>query len=59
MHPLLVFLSVLGGLQAFGFLGVLLGPLVVALFVSFLSFYRREFQDSLRQKASGARQQLS
>lgn len=40
MHPLLVFLSVLGGLEAFGFLGLLLGPLIVALFVSFLNFYR-------------------
>lgn len=50
MHPLLVFLSVLGGLQAFGFLGILLGPLVVALFISFLNFYRLEFHESLRHK---------
>lgn len=50
MHPLLVFLSVLGGLQAFGFLGILLGPLMVALFISFLSFYRVEFQETLRHK---------
>jgi predicted PurR-regulated permease PerM len=49
MHPLLVFLSVLGGLQVFGFLGVLLGPLLVALFVSFLNFYREEFQETLRR----------
>ena len=50
MHPLLVFLSVLGGLQVFGFLGILLGPLLVALFVSFLNFYREEFQTTLRNK---------
>ncbi len=50
MHPLLVFLSVLGGLQAFGFLGILLGPLVVALFISFLNFYRLEFHETLRHK---------
>lgn len=50
MHPLLVFLAVLGGLQAFGFLGIVLGPLAVALFISFLSFYRQEFQHSLRNK---------
>ena len=31
MHDLLVFFSVLGGLQAFGILGVLLGPVVLAL----------------------------
>jgi len=51
MHPLLVFLSVLGGLQAFGFLGILMGPLVVALFISFLNFYRIEYHDTLRNKA--------
>ena len=50
MHPLLVFLSVLGGLQVFGFLGILLGPLMVALFVSFLNFYREEFREPLRNK---------
>ncbi len=44
MHPLLVFLSVLGGMQVFGFLGVLLGPLVVTVFLSFLNLYRLESQ---------------
>jgi len=52
MHPLLVFLSVIGGLGAFGFLGILLGPLVVALFISFLNFYRLEFRDTLRDKVA-------
>lgn len=50
MHPLLVFLSVLGGLRAFGFIGVLLGPLMVALFLTFLNFYQLEFRESLRLK---------
>jgi predicted PurR-regulated permease PerM len=49
MHPLLVFFSVLGGLDAFGFLGILLGPLIVALFISFLNFYRHEFRVSLQE----------
>jgi predicted PurR-regulated permease PerM len=51
MHPLLVFLSVLGGMEAFGFLGVLLGPLAVALFLSFLNFYRLRFSGHLQEKA--------
>jgi predicted PurR-regulated permease PerM len=55
MHPLLVFLSVLGGMQAFGFLGILLGPLIVALFLSFLDFYRIEFRDSLERKLEDGR----
>jgi predicted PurR-regulated permease PerM len=50
MHPLLVFLSVLGGMQAFGFIGILLGPLVIALFLSFLDFYRIEFRETLEHK---------
>jgi predicted PurR-regulated permease PerM len=54
MHPLLVFLSVLGGLQAFGFLGILLGPLLVAVFLTFLNFYQLEFQDTLLRKRSSA-----
>ncbi len=54
MHPLLVFLSVLGGLQAFGFLGILLGPLLVALFISFLNFYRVEFRDTPLNKQQAA-----
>jgi predicted PurR-regulated permease PerM len=50
MHPLLVFLSVLGGMNAFGFLGIVVGPLVVALFVAFLNFYKVEFSETLKQK---------
>ncbi len=50
MHPLLLFLSVLGGMQIFGFLGVLLGPLMVAILLSFLSFYRLEFSHALKHK---------
>jgi predicted PurR-regulated permease PerM len=57
MHPILVFLSVLGGLQAFGFIGLLLGPLMVALFISLIQFYQTEFPDSLRHKRpSGGRE---
>jgi len=44
MHPLLIFLSVLGGIQVFGFLGVLLGPLTIAVFLAFLNLYRLESQ---------------
>jgi predicted PurR-regulated permease PerM len=34
MHPLIGFISVIGGIQVFGFLGVLIGPIVVALLLS-------------------------
>lgn len=50
MHPMLIFLGVLGGMQAFGFLGVLLGPFFIAAFLSFMNFYRIEFRQTLENK---------
>ena len=41
LHPLLVLLSVLGGLAFFGPVGLFLGPLVVSLLVTLLSLYRQ------------------
>jgi predicted PurR-regulated permease PerM len=32
IHPLLIFFSILGGLKAFGFNGIILGPMIVILF---------------------------
>lgn len=42
LHILLVFFSILGGLKVFGFLGIVLGPLIAALFQTFLTLYRAE-----------------
>jgi predicted PurR-regulated permease PerM len=43
MHPLMVFLSIFGGLAAFGFAGLLLGPLFAALFLAAVRIYAAEF----------------
>lgn len=43
IHPLLVLLGVVGGLAVFGFIGFILGPLVLSVFVTVLSLYRKEF----------------
>ncbi|MGA9526100.1 MAG: AI-2E family transporter [Myxococcaceae bacterium] len=43
MSGAVVFFSLLGGLAAFGAIGLLLGPLAVALFVSLLRIYRRDY----------------
>lgn len=40
LHTLLVFLSVLGGLQIFGFVGIVAGPLVVAVGITLLDVWR-------------------
>lgn len=45
LHPLLVFIGVLGGLIVFGPLGIIYGPLIVALFVSFTHIYTEHFRD--------------
>jgi predicted PurR-regulated permease PerM len=42
LHPLVIFFSILGGLSTFGFNGLILGPLVVALFLTVLEMFRKE-----------------
>jgi predicted PurR-regulated permease PerM len=44
MNGAVVFFSLVGGLSAFGGVGLLLGPLVVALFLSLLRMYERDFK---------------
>lgn len=41
----LLFLGILGGIQAYGMLGILFGPLVVTLLMSFIVIYREEFAE--------------
>jgi predicted PurR-regulated permease PerM len=41
-----LFLGILGGLQIYGFLGILFGPLVVTLVTAFVQIYREEFAES-------------
>lgn len=43
VHPTIILVGVLGGVAVFGFAGFLLGPLILAMFVSILQLYRREF----------------
>lgn len=44
MHPLLVFLSILGGLRLFGILGIIYGPLVVTGFLTLVDIYHASYQ---------------
>lgn len=43
LHPLLTFLSVLGGLLYFGFLGFILGPVVLSFLMTLFDIYKKEF----------------
>jgi len=43
MHGAVLFFALIGGIAAFGMVGLLLGPLVIALFLAILRIYRRDF----------------
>jgi predicted PurR-regulated permease PerM len=45
-----VFIGVLGGIGVFGFLGLVLGPLVVTLLFALIEIYKVEFRDELSEK---------
>lgn len=42
VHPVLVLIGVLGGLSLFGFIGFILGPLILTLFETFIQIYEKE-----------------
>ncbi len=43
MHGALIFFALLGGLATFGAMGLLIGPLAVALFLALLRMYQRDY----------------
>lgn len=60
MRSAVVFFSLIGGLAAFGAIGLIMGPLVVALFLALVRIYRRDYRheaeehDQPRPKAASA-----
>ncbi|MDD5463855.1 MAG: AI-2E family transporter [Candidatus Moranbacteria bacterium] len=47
MHPLVVFFATLGGISLLGFLGFIIGPIIVALFLTLWNIYAVEFKGQL------------
>ena len=47
VHPLLILFSILGGIQFFGFVGFLLGPIIMAIFIALVDMYRTDFKNYL------------
>jgi predicted PurR-regulated permease PerM len=41
-----LFIAILGGLQVYGVLGILFGPLIVTLLTAFIQIYREEYSDN-------------
>jgi predicted PurR-regulated permease PerM len=48
IHPVVILIGVLGGVAVFGFTGFLLGPLILAMFLTIVQLYRSEFASSAR-----------
>jgi predicted PurR-regulated permease PerM len=50
IHPLLIFLSTLGGIAVFGISGFVIGPIIVSLLMTiwdmYDQFYRKELTDN-------------
>jgi predicted PurR-regulated permease PerM len=42
IHPVLVLLGIVGGLELFGILGMIIGPLILAILTVFLGLYADE-----------------
>lgn len=42
IHPILVLLGILGGLNLFGLIGIILGPVMLALLMTFVQIYEEE-----------------
>ena len=56
LPDLLILLSTLGGLGLFGISGLVLGPLLAALFMTVLAIYSRVFADWLNPDQQGGEQ---
>jgi len=48
MHPLLVFFATLGGIITFGLIGFIIGPIIMALFLTLWEIYAVEFKRQLK-----------
>jgi predicted PurR-regulated permease PerM len=53
VHPVLILIGVLGGLKVFGFIGTLVGPLVLALLVALIKFYEDVYVQRSPQTRGG------
>jgi predicted PurR-regulated permease PerM len=47
LHPLVIFVSILGGISVFGFNGLILGPMIVILFMTVLDLFLTEHNINL------------
>ncbi len=53
LPPLLVLLSIIGGLSLFGIMGIVYGPLAVSAFLTLTDLYQRDYQPRLERMVRG------
>jgi len=53
LHTLLVFLSIVGGLKAFGILGIIYGPVIVTAFLTLTDIYHTNYQKLVEPEEAG------
>jgi predicted PurR-regulated permease PerM len=46
LPTLFLFLSILGSVKAFGFTGIILGPVIIVVFMSFIEIYKAEYRET-------------
>lgn len=51
LHPLLLFLAILGGIAMFGLLGIVVGPVIAALFVTLIEIFEIRLHPGLQTDA--------
>jgi predicted PurR-regulated permease PerM len=53
VHPVLILIGVLGGLKVFGFIGMLVGPLILAVLVALIKFYEQNYMREKQPQSVG------
>jgi predicted PurR-regulated permease PerM len=56
MHTLVVFFSVLGGINLFGLIGLIMGPLVIVIFISIFEIFRHIEEEAAIIESPGTRE---
>jgi predicted PurR-regulated permease PerM len=51
LHTLLIFFSIIGGIRVFGFLGLIMGPVVLAVGLALVEIFRREIGETEAESA--------
>ena len=44
VHPFLILLSIIGGIQMFGFVGIFYGPIIISTLVAFIELYKFKYE---------------